>query len=179
LGNLAPGLFAVLLPGLVVTLGFTSSYVFWLALLTLLLVLVGRFMRDAPYFQYRQMGIGIDPDALMIACGEELVLSGNATASLKQAAADWRTWALTFFYFVSFGGFIALTVWLPRPSPLQPPSPAICHSPHDGGFRQGRRACRICSGIRGFRRPVAGGPGNIFSHVPPGTGRREGTAGRK
>jgi NNP family nitrate/nitrite transporter-like MFS transporter len=34
-------------------------------------------------------------------------------ASIKKASEDWRTWALTFFYFISFGGFIALTVWLP------------------------------------------------------------------
>jgi NNP family nitrate/nitrite transporter-like MFS transporter len=113
LGNLAPGLFALILPGLVVALGLIFSYVFWFVLLTLLLLLVGRFMMDAPYFQYRRMGIEIDPDALMIACGEELLPSGNAAASLKKAAADWRTWGLTFFYFVSFGGFIALTVWLP------------------------------------------------------------------
>jgi NNP family nitrate/nitrite transporter-like MFS transporter len=82
-------------------------------MLTILLVLVGRFMKDAPYFQYRQMGIEIDPDALLVACGEELVPSGNAMASIKKASEDWRTWALTFFYFISFGGFIALTVWLP------------------------------------------------------------------
>jgi NNP family nitrate/nitrite transporter-like MFS transporter len=113
LGNLAPGLFAVVLPSMVVALGFISSYVSWFVMLTILLVLVGRFMKDAPYFQYRQMGIEIDPDALLIACGEELVPSGNAMASIQKAGEDWRTWALTFFYFISFGGFIALTVWLP------------------------------------------------------------------
>jgi NNP family nitrate/nitrite transporter-like MFS transporter len=94
-------------------LGFIASYVFWFVMLIILLVLVGRFMKDAPYFQYRQMGIEIDPDALLAACGEELVPSGNALASVKKASEDWRTWALTFFYFISFGGFIALTVWLP------------------------------------------------------------------
>jgi len=113
LGNLAPGLFAVVLPSMVVALGFIASYVFWFVMVTLLLALVVKFMKDAPYFQYRQMGIEIDPDALLHACGEELIPSGNAMASIKEAGADWRTWALTFFYFVSFGGFIALTVWLP------------------------------------------------------------------
>jgi NNP family nitrate/nitrite transporter-like MFS transporter len=113
LGNLAPGLFAMVLPSLVVALGFIASYVLWFVLLVVLLVFVLIFMQDAPYFQYRQMGIDIDPDALLLACGEELIPSGNAMASIKKAGADWRTWALTFFYFVSFGGFIALTVWLP------------------------------------------------------------------
>ncbi len=113
LGNLAPGLFAMVLPSMVVAIGFISSYIIWFVLLVLLLILVWFFMRDAPYFQYRQMGIEIDPDALLRACGEELIPSGHAMVSIKKAAADWRTWALTFFYFVSFGGFIALTVWLP------------------------------------------------------------------
>jgi NNP family nitrate/nitrite transporter-like MFS transporter len=113
LGNLAPGLFAMVLPSMVVAIGFISSYIIWFITLVLLLILVWLFMRDAPYFQYRQMGIQIDPDALLHACGEELIPSGNAMGSIKRAAADWKTWALTFFYFVSFGGFIALTVWLP------------------------------------------------------------------
>jgi len=113
LGNLAPGIFAMVLPSMVVTIGFIFSYITWFVMLVLLLLLVWIFMKDAPYFQYRQMGFDIDPEALLIACGEELIPSGNALASIKQASADWRTWALTFFYFVSFGGFIALTVWLP------------------------------------------------------------------
>jgi nitrate/nitrite transporter NarK len=113
LGNLAPGMFALLLPYLVVSLGFTSSYVMWFGLIFLLVILVKVFMKDAPYFQYREMGIDIDPDALLLACGEELIPSGTAMQSLRKAASDWRTWILTCLYFVSFGGFIALTVWLP------------------------------------------------------------------
>ncbi len=113
LGNLAPGLFAFLLPFMVVTLGFTVSYVFWFGMLLILVILVYAFMKDAPYFQYREMGIEIDPDALLLACGEELLPSGTAVESIKKAGSDWRTWILTYFYFVTFGGFIALTVWLP------------------------------------------------------------------
>lgn len=113
LGNLAPGLFALLLPSLVVWLGFTISYVLWLGILVLLVVMVVVYMQDAPYFQYRKMGIEIDPQALMLACGEELFPSGNAMDSIRRAGSDWRTWALTYFYFISFGGFIALTVWFP------------------------------------------------------------------
>jgi len=113
LGNMAPGLFAILLPSMVVGLGFIFSYVSWFVILAVLLLLVWVFMKDAPYFQYRHMGIEIDPDALLQACGQELIPSGNAMGSIRKAAVDWRTWALTLFYFVSFGGFIALTVWLP------------------------------------------------------------------
>ncbi|MGA8178541.1 MAG: MFS transporter, partial [Desulfobacterales bacterium] len=56
LGNLAPGLFALLLPLMAVSLGFTFSYVLWFGLLLLLIVLVFIFMKDAPYFQYKEMG---------------------------------------------------------------------------------------------------------------------------
>ena len=113
LGNLAPGLFALLLPLLAISLGFTFSYVLWFGSLLLLIVLVFIFMKDAPYFQYQEMGIDIDPEALFLACGEELIPSGTALVSIQKAGADWRTWILTYFYFVTFGGFIALTVWFP------------------------------------------------------------------
>jgi NNP family nitrate/nitrite transporter-like MFS transporter len=113
LGNLAPGVFALLLPFLVVNLGFTWSYVLWLAALLAMTGLVFARMKDAPYFQYKDMGMAIDPEALLIACGEELVPSGKAMDSIRKAGADWRTWVLTFLYFISFGGFIALTVWFP------------------------------------------------------------------
>jgi NNP family nitrate/nitrite transporter-like MFS transporter len=113
LGNLAPGLFAFLLPFMVVSLGLTVSYVLWFGMLLILVIFVYIYMKDAPYFQYREMGIEIDPDALLLACGEELIPSGTALESIRKAGSDWRTWVLTYFYFVTFGGFIALTVWLP------------------------------------------------------------------
>jgi NNP family nitrate/nitrite transporter-like MFS transporter len=101
------------MPYLVVSLGFTVSYVFWFSMLLVLIVLIYIYMKDAPYFQYREMGIEIDPDALLLACGEELIPSGTAMESIRKAGSNWRTWVLTYFYFVTFGGFIALTVWLP------------------------------------------------------------------
>ena len=101
-----------MLPFLVTRLGFSWSYVAWLGLLAVSTALVLLRMKDAPYFQYKKMGIPIDPQALL-ACGEELIPSGTAMDSIRKAAADWRTWILTFFYFVTFGGFIALTIWLP------------------------------------------------------------------
>lgn len=113
LGNMAPGMFAVILPSLVVSLSLTVSYVLWLAMLVILVSVFWFFMVDAPYFQYKKMGIEIDKGALLLACGEELFPSGTALASIKKAGSDWRTWILTAFYFVSFGGFIALTVWFP------------------------------------------------------------------
>jgi NNP family nitrate/nitrite transporter-like MFS transporter len=113
LGNLGPGLFAMILPAMVAALGLTLSYGIWFVFVLAAFLLIVAYMKDAPYFQYREMGIEIDPDALLHACGEELLPSGGATESLKKASANWRTWILTFFYFINFGGFIALTVWFP------------------------------------------------------------------
>ncbi len=113
LGNLAPGLFAMILPSMSEYFGFTTSYSVWFAFVLVVFILVLLSMKDAPYFQYREMGIEIDEDALLHACGEELLPSGGAKDSLKKAGSNWRTWVLTFFYFINFGGFIALTVWFP------------------------------------------------------------------
>ena len=113
LGNLAPGIFAFLLPILVSTAGFISAYLLWLIMLLLIMGMFALFMKDAPYFQYKEMGLSADKDALFLACGEELVPSGTMIDSIKRAGSDYRTWILTAFYFVSFGGFIALTVWFP------------------------------------------------------------------
>jgi len=113
LGNLGPGLFALLLPWLVLQFGFFPSYGIWFLMIAAIIVLCSLFMKDAPYFQYKEMGLAVDREALLFACGEELVPTGKATASIRRASADYRMWILTFFYFVSFGGFIALTVWFP------------------------------------------------------------------
>jgi NNP family nitrate/nitrite transporter-like MFS transporter len=113
LGNMAPGLFAFAIPLLVVSLGLPLSYVIWFGLILCLIVVFQLFMKDAPYFQYKDMGLEITKETLLLACGEELIPSGNAMASIRKAGSDWRTWILTTFYFVTFGGFIALTVWLP------------------------------------------------------------------
>lgn len=112
-GNMAPGLFAVLLPFLVAKIGFKLSYSLWFIFVGIAFFLVYIFLKDAPYFQYRQKGMKTDKDTLLHDCGEELLPSGEARNSLKKAGGDWRTWALTFFYFINFGGFIALTVWFP------------------------------------------------------------------
>jgi NNP family nitrate/nitrite transporter-like MFS transporter len=98
---------------MVVSMGFSLTYALWAGFLLLLVFIFRFFMKDAPYFQYEEMGIETDKETLLRACGEELFPSGTATASIKRAASDWRTWILTIFYFVSFGGFIALTVWFP------------------------------------------------------------------
>ncbi|MFP3940627.1 MAG: MFS transporter, partial [Thermoanaerobaculia bacterium] len=113
-GNLAPGLFSFLIPVALGTLGLSGSYLVWLAFLgagTAAYALLGR---NAPYFQLRQAGEA--PDAARQAAqeaGQELFPAGSLKESLVVSARVWRTWALVVIYFTTFGGFIALTAWLP------------------------------------------------------------------
>jgi len=45
--------------------------------------------------------------------GEELFPSGKVIESLKISARIRETWLLVAMYFISFGGFLALTAWFP------------------------------------------------------------------
>lgn len=114
-GNLAPGLFAMILPFALKYFGLAGSYLAWLTFL-----LVGTFVywaigRNAWYFQLREQGMGPE-EAVKTArdeYGQELFPGGNVLDSLRISARIWKTWALVGLYFTSFGGFIALTAWFP------------------------------------------------------------------
>lgn len=114
LGNIAPGIFSFLLPLALTGWGLAGAYWAWLIFLlvgTLLYALVGS---DAWYFQLRRQGLD-DENArrLARARGQQIFPHGGAFDGLKRAANRWRTWALVTLYFVSFGGFLGLTAWLP------------------------------------------------------------------
>jgi NNP family nitrate/nitrite transporter-like MFS transporter len=47
------------------------------------------------------------------AYGQELFPAGNLKESLHASARAWKTWAMVSIYFTTFGGFVALTAWLP------------------------------------------------------------------
>lgn len=113
-GNLAPGIFSFLLPLALGWLGMAGSYLAWLIFLvtgTLLYYLAGR---NAPYFQYRAGGLNRE-QAIAAAkkAGQEMFPSGHIRESLLLSARTWKTWPLVAIYFTTFGGFIALTSWLP------------------------------------------------------------------
>ena len=113
-GNLAPGLFSLLLPIALSRWSLSACYVAWLSFLaagTGLYTLLGH---DAPYFQLRRHGEPIDR-ALTLATerGQTLFPAGRLVESLRTSALTWQTWALVLVYFTTFGGFIALTAWLP------------------------------------------------------------------
>ncbi len=114
LGNLAPGLFSLILPFYLQQFGFIPAYFAWLLFLvagTLIYIFVGV---NTYYFQLRKAGKS-DEESLDIAkkLGQEVFPSGNVKDSLLNSAKAGQTWALVVLYFTSFGGFIALTAWFP------------------------------------------------------------------
>jgi NNP family nitrate/nitrite transporter-like MFS transporter len=113
-GNIAPGLFSFLLPVALGTLGLGGSYLAWLIFLVLGTALYYRSGRNAPYFQYRAQGL--TPEAARQAArrqGQEIFPAGSLKDSLSLSARVSKTWMLVAIYFTTFGGFIALTAWLP------------------------------------------------------------------
>lgn len=113
-GNLAPGVFSFLLPAVLGAWGLGGAYMTWLVFLclgTLLYYLKGR---NAWYFQLVDAGHG-PREARELAGreGQEFFPAGGLMDSLKLSARIWKTWCLVGIYFSTFGGFIALTAWLP------------------------------------------------------------------
>jgi MFS transporter, NNP family, nitrate/nitrite transporter len=113
-GNIAPGIFSMLIPMALGTLGLTNSYLIWLGMLvtgTVLYFLIGR---NSPYFQLRAQGMDAAAARREAAAyGQVMFPAGSLKESLAASARVWRTWALVTIYFTTFGGFIALTAWLP------------------------------------------------------------------
>jgi MFS transporter, NNP family, nitrate/nitrite transporter len=113
-GNLAPGLFSLLLPVAIVGLGLAGAYMAWLAFLVAGTILYTLFGRNAWYFQLRQAGVARDDAREQArAMGQELFPAGTTIDTLRISAQAWQTWALVAIYFTTFGGFVALTSWLP------------------------------------------------------------------
>ncbi|MGD2114617.1 MAG: MFS transporter [Acidobacteriota bacterium] len=113
-GNVAPGLFSFLLPIALTSVGLGGSYLIWLAFLVAGTALYWVFGRNAWYFQLRHHGVEREEArALAAEHGQELFPAGSLKESLGLSARVWRTWALVAVYFTTFGGFIALTAWLP------------------------------------------------------------------
>jgi MFS transporter, NNP family, nitrate/nitrite transporter len=113
-GNVAPGIFTLILPFALKGFGLAGSYVLWLSILaagTLFYFLSGT---NSPYFQLLKHGVA-PANARVRAreLGQDLLPTGSLKESLRASARVWRTWALVWIYFTTFGGFIAMTAWLP------------------------------------------------------------------
>jgi len=114
LGNLAPGLFSFILPVVLGSWGLSGAYLAWLLFLLLGTLVYQITGRNSYYFQLRQQS-RTDEQAREQAksLGQQIFPSGNARQSLVNAARIPQTWLLVAIYFTTFGGFIALTAWLP------------------------------------------------------------------
>lgn len=113
-GNLAPGLFSFLLPVALTSLGLAKSYAAWFLFLLAGTVLYAVLGRNACYFQLIQKGMGSEEARRQAReSGQSLFPAGSLIQSLRVSARTWKTWALVWVYFTTFGGFIALTAWFP------------------------------------------------------------------
>lgn len=114
LGNSSPGIFTICIPIALAALGLTTTYLVWLVFLLVGTVIYAAVAVDPYYFQLRTQGLSADrARARAEALGQELFPTGDAFGSITVAASLPRSWALVAMYFTSFGGFLALTVWLP------------------------------------------------------------------
>jgi MFS transporter, NNP family, nitrate/nitrite transporter len=113
-GNLAPGIFSFLLPLVLGWVGMTGAYLVWLIFLVIGTLLYYMLGRNAPFFQLTAQGA--DRETAIAAAktyGQEMFPSGKIKESLIISARNWKTWFLVAIYFTTFGGFMALTSWLP------------------------------------------------------------------
>ncbi len=94
-GNLAPGLFSLILPLALAGLGLAFSYLAWFVLLVAGTILYYRIGRNAWYFQLIEQGTQPD-EARAIAReqGQELFPAGTTKESLVKSARVWKTWIL-------------------------------------------------------------------------------------
>jgi NNP family nitrate/nitrite transporter-like MFS transporter len=113
LGNTSPGLSTMFLPLAVGSIGMIGAYSIWFAILLAVTIVYALFIKDAPWFQLRRRGGTVAPADVAALGGGETAPKGSAMAGLKLAAGVPATWALVFFYFISFGGFLGFTTWLP------------------------------------------------------------------
>lgn len=114
LGNLAPGIFSIILPFYLQAYGFISAYFAWFLFLVIGTVLYAIIAKNTFYFQYKKAGLSTtDSKNLAQKLGQEMFPSGNVKDSLINSAKVRNTWALVALYFTTFGGFIGLTAWFP------------------------------------------------------------------
>jgi len=114
IGNLAPGIFSLLLPLALGAWGLSGSYLAWLLFLVAGTILYFYTGRNAWYFQAREQGAHVKK-ARSVAQeqGQEIFPAKSTKESLLLSARVWKTWLLVGIYFTTFGGFIAMTSWLP------------------------------------------------------------------
>lgn len=112
LGNTAPAISSLLLPIVIAAITIEVAYGIWWAILAVITLIYLVYITDAPSFQLKSQGIDASPEELR-ELGQDLIPTGAAWAGLKKAGKTVETWPLVYFYFISFGGFLAFTVYFP------------------------------------------------------------------
>jgi NNP family nitrate/nitrite transporter-like MFS transporter len=115
-GNVAPGLFAWLIPIAVGLWVITGAYTVWLIFLIVGTVVYAIIARNAYFFQLWREGKGLsaeEAEKIARENGQELFPKGGVWQGLAAAGKLWQTWFLVALYFTTFGGFLALTAWFP------------------------------------------------------------------
>ncbi len=112
LANCTPGAFALLMPFVMEAFNLKIAYVIWL-----ILTIIGSFgalafIVNTPYHQLKDAGVN-EADAKKVArwLGQQQVPKPGA--SLGDVIGMFKAWVLVFNYFLCFGGFLALTTYLP------------------------------------------------------------------
>ena len=114
LGNTAPGWWVLTVPAIILAVGFPMAYGIWLIFLLAGTAVYAWVAIDAYYFQTKTEDLSPDKRVKVSrALGQELFPKGDTVQSLRDSARKARTWGLVALYFTSFGGFLALTTWLP------------------------------------------------------------------
>lgn len=114
LGTLGAGVFAFVLPLLLKHIGFVSAYYIWTIFILIGTILYAVLSCNAYFFQYRKHGYSKEESRkLAEKDGQELFPVGNMKESLISSGKLPETWMLVAAYIVTFGGFLALTAWLP------------------------------------------------------------------
>jgi NNP family nitrate/nitrite transporter-like MFS transporter len=120
LGNLAPGVFSFLLPLALSVMSLPTAYVVWSLILLTGVAVYWFTAYNSPYFQATAQGASKEEARAFAAnlysepaLKQELFPSGGVMYTLTKSASNVYTWILVLLYFVTFGGFIALTAWFP------------------------------------------------------------------
>ncbi|MCP3685520.1 MAG: MFS transporter [bacterium] len=112
IGNAFPGTFALCLPFVIDAWGIDWAYVIWLCFLVIFSIVSIAGMLNPPFHQLQEQGVN-EYDSRKIArwLGQEHIPKVSKT--VIAAFGIGKAWVLSYVYFVCFGGFIALTMWLP------------------------------------------------------------------
>ena len=114
IGNMAPGIFSLILPLSLAGWGLQTSYLAWLIFLGVGIAIFIGIGQNAYYFQMLRQNVApAEARENAQKMEQEIFPSGGAMQGLGTAARIWKTWVLVAIYFTTFGGFIALTAWFP------------------------------------------------------------------